>query len=414
MDAPNNNRPTPLWAVNLFSFLNSMGTGLVTNGIFFITSSAYGFSSVANLWLGVALGVTYVGAALFAGPGVRAVRRRFPSLSTRAVLVALMAAMAVLASLPALAGLWEPVPGPIGIASVWVLVVCYSPLTGVLWPVVESFLSGGRREVELRSAVGMWNFTWSSALVLGALFLGSMVESYAAIALLAVALVHLGGCGVLTAFGREPGEHLDSGHHEHPAVYRKLLVTFRILLPVSYIVLSALSPLLPSVMRQLEVPVGWQPVLAAAWLLPRSLGFLMMERWQGWHGRWSHPVISGALVIVGFGIAVLSPQIASGGAGIAVLAGGLATFGLGQAMVYSAAIYYALEVGNAEVDAGGMHEALIGVGYTVGPLCGLAAVVGAPLVGVSTPETALFLLVGVIALGAAIGVGLRVRANTAR
>jgi hypothetical protein len=29
-------------------------------------------------------------------------------------------------------------------------------------------------------------------------------------------------------------------------------------------------------------------------------------------------------------------------------------------------------VGNAEVDAGGKHEAMIGVGYTLGPLCAIA------------------------------------------
>jgi hypothetical protein len=35
--------------------------------------------------------------------------------------------------------------------------------------------------------------------------------------------------------------------------------------------------------------------------------------------------------------------------------------------VYSGAIYYAMEVGQSEVEAGGKHEALIGTGYTVGP-----------------------------------------------
>jgi hypothetical protein len=33
-----------------------------------------------------------------------------------------------------------------------------------------------------------------------------------------------------------------------------------------------------------------------------------------------------------------------------------------------------MEVGKAQVDAGGTHEALIGAGYTLGPLCGIAAV----------------------------------------
>ena len=43
------------------------------------------------------------------------------------------------------------------------------------------------------------------------------------------------------------------------------------------------------------------------------------------------------------------------------------------ATIYTGAIYYAMAVGHSEVDAGGTHEALIGVGYTVGPACGLVA-----------------------------------------
>ena len=52
---------------------------------------------------------------------------------------------------------------------------------------------------------------------------------------------------------------------------------------------------------------------------------------------------------------------------------GLAVFGIGHSLIYSAALYYALEVGQAEVQAGGKHEALIGCGYTFGPLLGLGA-----------------------------------------
>ena len=40
-------------------------------------------------------------------------------------------------------------------------------------------------------------------------------------------------------------------------------------------------------------------------------------------------------------------------------------------MTYYAALYYAMSVGRAKVDAGGTHEALIGGGYMFGPLVGL-------------------------------------------
>ena len=57
---------------------------------------------------------------------------------------------------------------------------------------------------------------------------------------------------------------------------------------------------------------------------------------------------------------------------------GLILFGIGIASVYVGALYYAMEVGAAAVDEGGKHEALIGAGYTIGPLCGLAAVGAGP------------------------------------
>ena len=50
---------------------------------------------------------------------------------------------------------------------------------------------------------------------------------------------------------------------------------------------------------------------------------------------------------------------------------GLILFGSGMGVTYYAAIYYALAVGRAEVEAGGTHEALIGGGYMVGPIIGL-------------------------------------------
>ena len=46
-------------------------------------------------------------------------------------------------------------------------------------------------------------------------------------------------------------------------------------------------------------------------------------------------------------------------------------FGTAAGFLYTAALYYAQVVQNASVDAGGAHEALIGVGYALGPGAGL-------------------------------------------
>ena len=52
--------------------------------------------------------------------------------------------------------------------------------------------------------------------------------------------------------------------------------------------------------------------------------------------------------------------------------GGLIAIGIGHGLLYYSALYYAMRLERADVDAGGMHEALIGVGYVVGPGAALA------------------------------------------
>ena len=66
----------------------------------------------------------------------------------------------------------------------------------------------------------------------------------------------------------------------------------------------------------------------------------------------------------GLGLLLLAPTVA----GVVI---GLLVFGTGMGLTYYAAFYYSMAVGHAAVEAGGGFEALIGVGYTVGPVIGL-------------------------------------------
>ncbi|MCC6676819.1 MAG: hypothetical protein IT436_06725 [Phycisphaerales bacterium] len=369
-------RATPAWAALGFTFLNSVGTFVVTSGIFFLTRHGFKFSAVENYLLGVVLGATYIAGAMGAGPLIRCLKRALPALSSRGLLAAMMVAMSLLCAVPWLAawaipareGATRPAPWPI-----WLLVLAYSPITGVLWPMVESYVSGGRRGHELRSTIGRWNVVWSSALIVSSVGVSRLVENHAALAMLSLGIIHIGAATLLRAFGPEPAAHESDEPHSVPESYPKLLVTFRMLLPMSYLVSSALLPFLPNVMERAGVAVGWSTTVAAVWLLARALSFYAFQRWGGWHGRWWPAIAGPASLLTGFGLAVLATHILAGPAAVVMVLTGLAMFGAGMAAVYSGALYYAMEVGQAEVDAGGAHEALIGVGYTAGPVCGLLA-----------------------------------------
>lgn len=358
----------------MFSFVNSIGTGLVTNGIYFLTQSrqGYRFSAVENLWLAVAIGVTYIGGAKLAGPVQRALRRAFPRLSSRGFLALLMLFMGILCVIPPiLRAAGVPERSPLGLIGLGVLALGYSPASGMLWPTVESYVSGGRRGHTLRRAIGLWNVVWSAAIPLAYFGMSGIIEHEPVVAFVALGAVHLAAIALLRWFHAEPAPHPPDGHEPHPVVYVQLLAVLRFMLPLAYVMTSALGPMLPDVLLRLGVSEQWRPIIGTAWLVPRVVTFWVLQAWHGWHGRWTTPLVGGALLIGGFAGTMLAPWSPRADTAVAVIVGCLIMFGTGMATLYKAAIYYAMEVGHSGVDAGGTHEALIGVGYTVGPLCAL-------------------------------------------
>lgn len=361
------NPPAPLWIVLALTFLGSVGTGAVSNGIFFITSSAMGYGRRENLWLGAVFGVTYIAAALLAGPGLRTLARRVRWISTRGVLASVLLVMAVVCQWPLLA---RETDEALVQTAVWAMVLAYAPATGVLWPIIESYLSGGRRQRALRLAVGRFNIVWSAALVASFWAMAPLLEQRPFWILAGLGVVHLAMAGLVMRLSPEPARHAE--HTEpHPPVYEALLALFRVLLFASYLILSAVNPIQPIILDRIGVGVAWQMPVASVWLSARVAVFVLFERWHGWHGRWWTPWAGLGVMVTGFALAVGAPVF--GQAGLGVFIAGLALMGAGVAAIYCGALYYALSVGSSEVDAGGKHEAVIGLGYSVGPMLGLGA-----------------------------------------
>lgn len=371
--------PAPMSVILLLSFLCSIGTGVVTNGVYFLTSDTYHFSPRENYLLGLLQGITYIVAAMGTGPVIRRLRRR-GHLSTRGLLTGAIAGMGLLCFIPIAARWVEGAAAAPPKWALWVMVGCYIPLTGILWPVIEAYLSGGRSGDRLRKSLGTWNICWSAALVVGLWLIGPLLGSSSHRGLMsapqliaALGILHLGTLAVVAMLGREPGIHVHEHHQPHPPVYTKLLRIFQILLPTSYLVHTAMAPYLPHVLKGLGVLKEWAAPAVSVWAISRVVSFFLMERWQGWHGKFSLAVISITLLLGGFSCVVLAPVLLTSSIALVATLIGLATFGTGIATTYTAALYYAMEVGQSEVEAGGTHESLIGLGYACGPLCGLAA-----------------------------------------
>ncbi len=393
--------PTPLLAVLALTFLGSLGTGAVTNGFSFIASEGLGYGRKMNLLLALVLGGTYVVGALIAGRLVAKLTIAKGWLSSRGLLAIALVIIAIACQLPMLAqqaapDLMEP--------ALWAFIIIFSPATGIFWPIVEGYLSGGRSGKALRSAIGQFNITWSVALVMAFWLMAPLLGHQPFLILSLLGAFQLLMCTLLYWFPSHPPKHLPEHTQPTPDVYVPLLTIFRVLLIASYIVLSALSPLLPIVEDKLGVNVHWKTPLASAWLTSRVFLFIFFERWHGWHGKWWTPWTGMGLMLIGFSACMMSPI--AGGFGLATLLFGLFIMGVGIAITYYGALYYAMAVGNAQVDAGGKHEAVIGLGYTLGPLCGLVGL------GLSGGDPDLFrfwviaLVAGAVMTSALLGWGL--------
>jgi hypothetical protein len=179
--------------------------------------------------------------------------------------------------------------------------------------------------------------------------------------------------------------------------YPELLRAAAALLPLSYLMSATLSPVLPHRLAELGPGIVPASVVAATWMVARVFTLAAMASLPFWHGRWGALLAAGATLAGGLGAVLLATSLG----GLVV---GLFLFGVGMGLTYYATLYYSLAVGHGEVDAGGGFEALVGLGYVLGPLVGLAGHAFA------TGATARTATVALTWLSAALGGGLALRA----
>ena len=371
---------TSLKASLLLTGLASTGTSVIWNGLPFIAKRDYGFSESENLSLYLLIGFVYVVGAITSGWGTGKLKTR---ISNRSIIATLLLVVALACSLPLFdhGGRWV----------IWTAGAVAGFCSSWLWPIVESYLVVGRHGKEMRRAIGWWNLVWMLSVAGSMLAMAPLMEEHASMVIVGLGVMNLAAIGVLPWYAKNPPKHDERIATEHvPEGYRGLLNGARILLPLSYIMNGLLAPLLPFVFASIAIDIFWQTPVASIWMFSRVLITAFMWRSDripsgqaqvdtpqtpkgvrfmagGWHGKWS--VLWGALLTMALGfICILSAN------SLVVLVVGLVLLGGAMGVTYYAALYYAMAVGQAKVDAGGKHEALIGSGYLIGPIVGLVSI----------------------------------------
>jgi hypothetical protein len=315
---------------------------------------------VRNLALGAAMGAIYAAGARFTGPLLRRLERRF---SPRAILAGALGTWGLVALVPLLGD---------SEGLLWLVALVGAGASAITWPVVESFLGAGRHGPAMRAAIGWFNVTWTPATAVSLLVLPLFARVNVVLTIAVSGLVNAVALVALRWLPARPGAHEAAAAaaavgREYPAL--KAAASW--LLPLSYLMSSTLSPILPHRLAPFggAVPIS---VIAASWMVARFATLLAMWRVGFWHGRWGTLAAAGLALCGGLALVLL-------GSSLGAILIGLLIFGAGCGLTYYATLYYSLAVGHAAVDAGGNFEALIGLGYLAGPLLGLGGQALGPL-----------------------------------
>lgn len=353
-------RTTPRFL--LITFIGSFAVICIERGEYFYTADVLGFGDVANLWLALLFGATYVAGSLLShGASARLGEK---SLLLRVVMAQIVvhAAMgarpsaAIMFSGSAIAGL----------------------LYGLQWPVIESYVGAGQTAAGTRRVIGLFNLSWAVAIPVTLAVAGPIIHTWPRGLFFLPAALNAAMLGLLLPAGGRP-EHVPDDHPARPpadelARLRRLLLGHRWLMLVGYASMFILAPLLPRILEDLGFAVQRATALSGLLDLMRVTAFAVLFLYRGWHGaRWL-VVGSAAALPAGFFMVLFGQRIG-------MVLGGEVLFGLAMGGVYYGALHYALVVRNAAVGAGGAHEGLIGGGFALGPAIGLLGIALAPALG---------------------------------
>lgn len=346
----------------ILTFIESFATILLERGIYFFSHQRLHFTEEENLGLAFSFGVLYVAGALLSH---RAAARWGERRLLSACLGGLLLAQAVLPFF----------------ARGWVLAVVFPGiafLTGMKWPLVESYVSAGLVPREVIRVVGRFNVSWASAVPLAVAATGPLIDVCGSFLIMVAAGINVVSLFLVRWLAARP-VHLPDDHPERPsperiALYRRHLASSRWSMIASYSLLFLLVPLMPEVFARLGVGIRSATLYASLLDAVRVTTFFFLGVWVGWHGRAVPMVLALLGLPVGFYLALFGVTVPQ------VLAGEI-LFGAAAGMTYYAALYYALVLENASVNAGGDHEGLIGGGFALGPLLGLGGLLCAGPLG---------------------------------
>lgn len=339
--------------------VTSCASTLITVCIFFWTREVLGFGNSANLALSAVLGITYVIAARYGG-------RLADKIGYGRVILLGLVGMAIISSV-----------GWLGTTRWWphLVIIIFTVCLAPIWPSLEAAILVAPSSQTMSRRLGVYNMVWSitccvSYFLGGALFLlhphaifwvtGFLLFVGIIWLLFRKANGHRNGIGTV-----EPPQ---SGTNISEEGKRRFVYMARLANMIAFFLASTLIALAPHLCDHLHISYTQAIWLACTFYFSRIAAFAILNKWTLWHYRM--PWIIAAMFLSTFCLVLVFYST-----NILVIIGALVAFGLCLGLTYFASIFYSLDYGKMKGEQGGLHEAFIGVGTTIGPVIGSAAFV---------------------------------------
>jgi MFS family permease len=351
----------------LVEFLCSIGQPLLTMGIFFFTHNRLGWGLRANLLLAIGEGAVYTVGAMLSQPLVE----RFGQRRALIAVNVLMAAVVTVAVVH---------PSDVVVATV---LLVYTFIIAMNWPMLESRVSNCGPAATMSRRIGFYNFVWSGASFIMFACTGAIVH-YWPTGMFAIPLVVHILSAIALWVGDDPDELIAAcpsdqpdAAHDQPHAELKLrqqrtlaLWLSRISLPSMYVAQNALVSMLPTLPSVQTLSVTAQTAMMSVWLLVRCATFVFLGYTIFWHARPKLLLLACLMLLLAFLAIALPPSqwtLASASADRACIMLAQVVLGVSMGMIYAASLYFGMVLSEGSTEHGGYHEALIGLGFVLGP-----------------------------------------------
>jgi predicted MFS family arabinose efflux permease len=268
---------------------------------------------------------------------------------------------------------------------------CYSLVLLLIWPALEALIIQGEPPSRVPHVVGLYNCTWSGSAAIAYFTGGALYARFGAGAVFWLPAILFGVQALFVASWRgqaAPGarfaaeasapptllEGTEAGtvrHTARPAAAHVFLRLAWVGNPFSYVAMYTLIAVMPALVAHLGLSAGRIGVFCSVWMFGRLAAFAVLWRWTGWHYRFGWLAGGYVVMVLSFVLVLTVPALA-------VIVVAQAVFGFACGLMYYSSLFYAMDVGEAPGEHGGLHEAAIGAGIAAGPAVGALSLVIVP------------------------------------